>query len=321
MSAYRALKLNFKITDRFTSMKLSINQNNFLDSFDHLGTHVLDEHNKNKLDLFVLKINSNEFNYSDLEQNLLNPLIDYSLSRKVRENYANRPGELSKKAREKFINYLKNKGELGELILYCFLETHLKAPKILSKLELKTSTSLNVNGSDGVHYIKLENGNYQLIFGESKTIKNLNGAFTDAFKSIFDFKNELNAKGDKKSGLRYEKALVSDHLEKETFSEDEIDFIKSIIYPRADNTYEIDDAFGIFIGYELIIDKNDKALPNDEFRRKIRKKINDEIQKSFGHISKKIQEHELQGHNFYIYVMPFTDLEIKRQQIQKAITE
>jgi hypothetical protein len=53
-----------------------------------------------------------------------------------------RPVELSKKARGKFIDYINNKGgELGELLLYCFLESHLKAPKILSKLELKTSTN------------------------------------------------------------------------------------------------------------------------------------------------------------------------------------
>ena len=64
--------------------------------------------------------------------------------------------------------YKRQDGELGELLLFCFLESQLKAPKILSKLELKTTSGLYVNGADGVHFLKLEDGNYQLIFGESK---------------------------------------------------------------------------------------------------------------------------------------------------------
>jgi hypothetical protein len=50
-------------------------------------------------------------------------MADFSLSRMIKEKYKDRPVELSKKAREKFIDYINNKGgELGELLLYCFLE-------------------------------------------------------------------------------------------------------------------------------------------------------------------------------------------------------
>lgn len=249
-------------------MELSINGTDFLNSFDHLESYVLDEHSKNKLELFVLKINANEFDYDTLIDNLVDPVIDYALSRKVRERYSGKSGTLARKAREKFIDYLRNKGELGELMLYCFLETHLKAPKILSKLELKTSTSHYVNGADGVHFLKLDNGNYQLIFGEAKTIQGLTAAFSDAFKSIYEFKNSLSAKGGNKSGLPYEKSLVSDSLEKEEFSEEEINFIRSVIIPRKESDFEVDDAFGIFIGYELSVKTEDKSLSNDKFREK-----------------------------------------------------
>src|SRR5699024_1508716 len=142
----------------------------FLNSLEHLSRHCLDKHNNNKLVLFILKINADEFDYATLNENLLDPLIDFSLSIKIRDKYADKPEALAAKAREKFVDYIHNKGELGELLLYCFLESHLNAPKVLSKLELKTSTNHYVNGSDGVHFLKLSNGNYQLIFGESKTI-------------------------------------------------------------------------------------------------------------------------------------------------------
>lgn len=301
-------------------MQLSIKSKEFLDSFDHISSNVLDEHGKNKIDLFALKINANEFDYNSLSDSLTDPLIEYSLSRKVRERYSDRPGILSRKAREKFLDYIRNKGELGELILYCFLETHLNAPKILSKLELKTSTGHYVNGADGVHFLKLDNGNYQLIFGESKTIKSLTTALTAAFKSIYEFKNCINAKGDKKSGLPYEKSLVSDNLEKEEFSEEEVNFIRSVIVPKRDNNFEVDDAFGIFVGYEIVISSEDKRLPNSEFRLKVKEQIKSEIEKSFEHIKNKIEEHDLLGHHFYIYVLPFTNLDDSRKKIQKEIT-
>ena len=128
----------------------------------------IDKYQRERLSLYALKINANEFNYNNLQEQLVDPMIDYAVSREVKKQYSNRPGALSKKAREKFKEYSKNDGELGELLLFCFLEAQLKAPKILSKLELKTSTKLYVNGADGVHFLELGDGNYQLIFGESK---------------------------------------------------------------------------------------------------------------------------------------------------------
>lgn len=301
-------------------MELSIKDFDFLDSFDHLGSHALDENFKNKLEFFVLKVNANEFDYTSLKRNLIDPMIDFSLSRKVREKYSGKPGTLSAKAREKFVEYIKNKGELGELLLYCFLETHLKAPKLLSKLELKTSTSHYVNGSDGVHFLKQSDESYQLIFGESKTIAGLTAAITDAFKSIYEFKNCVNSKGSKKSGLPYEKSLISDHLEKETFSSDQRDFIERIIYPSRESSFDVDDAFGIFVGYETSVCDEYKNLSNKDFRERIKSQVDKEVRASFSHIINKIDEFKLNGHNFYIYILPFTDLDKNRKILQKGIS-
>ena len=167
-----------------------MNETNFLDLFDLLQETSLDEYEKDRLYLYALKMNANEFNYCNLESSLVDPVIDYALSREIKKKYEGKSGTLSKKAREKFKESNKNDGELGELLLYCFLESHLKAPKILSKLELKTSTSLYVNGADGVHFLKLDDGNYQLIFGESKMYKEIGDAFDNALKSIYEFKND-----------------------------------------------------------------------------------------------------------------------------------
>ncbi|MFQ9716570.1 MAG: DUF1837 domain-containing protein [Blautia sp.] len=302
-------------------MELSLKGTDFLGSFNLLWSKALDEYEKNKLNLFVLKINANEFDYDLLVDMLIDPVIDYSISRQVKEKYKDRVGTLSRKAREKFVEYTRNNGELGELLLFCFLESHLGAPKILTKLELKTSTSHYVNGADGVHFLKLEDGNYQLIFGESKTYTDMSRAIADAFESIHNFKNGINENGNTKSGLKYEKSLISDNLFKEVFSDDEKDFLESLIYPSKDRNFDVDDAFGIFIGFQIDIDKKDKALPTADFRKKVNEIVDIEVNKRLNYMQKKINELDLQGHNFYIYVLPFTDIDSKRKDIMEAITK
>lgn len=295
-------------------IKTSINQKNskFLDSFNHvIKDKFLDKYRKNKLDLFVLNSDSNEFDYENFKNNTENSLLEYALSRKTINKYKKEPVTLVKKAKEKFVEKM-NEGELGELLLFCFLELHLNAPKILSKLELKTSNKLYVNGADGVHLLELENGDYQIIFGESKTKEKITDALTRAFKSIYEFKEEINSKGDKKSGLPFERGLVTDNLVKE-FSKKDQKIIEDIIYPNPSKRgLNTDTAFGIFIGYEIKITDEDKKLSNSVFRIKIQKKIKKEVESKFIHISKKIDEFKLSGHNFYIYILPFSNLEKTR---------
>jgi hypothetical protein len=53
-------------------MGLSISHNNFLESFDNIGSFDI---GKNKLNLFTLKINANEFDYNNLQKKLLEPSV------------------------------------------------------------------------------------------------------------------------------------------------------------------------------------------------------------------------------------------------------
>ena len=94
-------------------MNLSIGANNFLDSFKKIQEKDISE--KNKLNIFMININANEFDYKLLEDNLRDPIISYAISRKVKEKYKNQAGTLVHKAKEKFIEYFQNDGELGEL--------------------------------------------------------------------------------------------------------------------------------------------------------------------------------------------------------------
>ena len=302
-------------------MQLSIPDKSFMDSFESIGTFPLDEYEKNELNVFMLRINANEFDYRLLVENLLEPIITYSVSRDVQKRYSNKPHTLTKKATARFVEYCRNTGELGELLLYAFLECHLNAPKILTKLELKTSTSMYVHGADGVHYLQLPNGNYQLIFGEAKMIQDLGDAIRAAFKSIAEFKNEVNGDGVPKSGISYEKGLISDNLLKESFSEDDIAFLRALIYPRRESSFRVDDAFGIFVGYDMKISDADKFKPNDEFRKLIRDAIYKAVEAKIGLIRKCIIEKKLIGHSFHIYILPFTDMDDTRKKVLEELVK
>ena len=95
-------------------MNISLENTDFLNSFDLLLETTIDKYQRERLSLYALKINANEFNYNNLQEQLVDPMIDYAVSREVKKQYSNRPGALSKKAREKFKEYSKNDGELGE---------------------------------------------------------------------------------------------------------------------------------------------------------------------------------------------------------------
>lgn len=230
-------------------MKLNPNSKNAIKQFKHIGHFPISNNQDDGfLDLFLLPINARNFDYNCVSDNLMESVADYSLSWKIRENYKDKAMMLSRKAREKFRDYEKNDGELGELLLFCFLEGHLEAPKILTKLELKTSNKLYVNGSDGVHLKKISDKKYHLIFGESKTYAELTRAFENAFKSIYEFVNEMNSKGDSKSGIEYERGLISSNMEQTIFDEDDEDILNLLLYPenKPSSDVRLDDAFLCF---------------------------------------------------------------------------
>ena len=305
-------------------MKLSPNSKNAIKQFNHINSLSISRNiDDGFLELFLLPINARNFDYDCLSDNLMESVADYALSWKLREMYKDKAMTLSKKAREKFKNYKQNEGELGELLLFCFLEGHLEAPKILTKLELKTSNKMYVNGSDGVHLKKISNQKYHLIFGESKTYKELSSAFENAFKSISEFKNELNSKGETKSGIMFEKGLISSYIEQATFDKDDEEILNLLLYPenKPNSKIQLDDAFSIFIGYEIDISEEQQKYTSEEFPSKIKEKIIAQIEEYKNKIYDFIKKYKLLGYTFYIFIMPFTDINENRKKILKRVLE
>jgi hypothetical protein len=292
-------------------LKTSISEEFLSLFYNGIDCDIEDTHSK--LSLRILRIENNKFCYPELISKLSNAVISFSLSRQefsVLEK-DKRYGELNTKALEKFRNYKTNDGEAGELLLYCFLESHLKAPKILTKLEIKTSSNDYVKGSDGIHLLKIDETKYQLIFGESKLDASLTTSLSEAFKSINDFINRP------KNNINSEIGLINSQLCKEAFDENLYNSIKSIIFPTAnDNSIIIkDNAFAIFAGFDLKITAEEEKMINDEFRESVKKRIIADVESKKSHIKNKIDEYKLHGYCFYVYIFPFTKFDETRKKI------
>ena len=280
-------------------------QSNFLNLF----TKILENYDLeygNKLNAFMLKISNNQFNYGGLSEELQNALITYALSRHTCDELIKQQkyGNLSAQAREKLKAAENNTGELGELLLYCLLESHLQAPKLLTKLELKTAANDYVKGADGVHLLKIDDTSYQIVFGESKLHADLQSGITSAFKSI---KTMLDNGLDR---MRYEIHLVNANLLKETIQdENSYEILKKILIPSEnDEDLNIDNSFGVFLGFDIPISDDERRVSNSEFRNNILEKIKTRIFDIVPTINEILKDNKFAGYNFYFYIVPFSEL-------------
>ena len=123
-------------------------------------------------------------------------IIDYCLSAKNRTEIltAKQSALLTKEARSLFRHpeisddSPDKTGEAGETLLYFLMEAVLRAPQIVSKMELKTNHKDEVKGSDGIHARwNQELGVVDFYFGESKLYKKVADAISSALKSVNDF--------------------------------------------------------------------------------------------------------------------------------------
>lgn len=95
---------------------------------------------------------------------------------------------IEQRGKQRFVKYAegkaKNAGEIGELTLFVILEAFLNAPKIASKMKLKTSNAMHVHGADALHATLGDDDILTLILGESKFRKERSTGLKDAIESV-----------------------------------------------------------------------------------------------------------------------------------------
>lgn len=95
------------------------------------------------------------------------------------------------------------------------------------------------------------------------------------------------------------------------------------MYPgkKSNSNIQLDDAFSIFIGYEIDISEERRKCSNEEFQSVIKEKIINQIENYKDEIYNLMEKYELIGYTFYIFIMPFTDIDKNRKIILKKVLE
>lgn len=300
---------------------MNINNTSYSDGFgifNKVSEEKIVNGQNNTLRLFMLNTENKLFNYDELYEYILPNVVKYVFSRKRLAGIEDDPQKqmtiiLEALSHLRPIENEKDKGaggELGEILLYLFLEQDLKAPKLFSKVELKTNAQDYIKGSDGIHFKFRKNAQgepiMQLIIGEAKIKNDLKEGIKEAFKSINTYLT---------SNIQ-DRNLLDTHLMDQFVDEEEARIIKEYItaIPRKPK----ETVFGIFIGYS--IEYSGTSDSNDEYDQKIIEENIKQVLNLRQEIINQISKYSVSNYEFNFYFLPFHDAMRDRKTIMKQLT-
>ena len=276
--------------------------------------------NPEQLRLFRLQVSNNAFIYTRLEDYLTDIISEYVFSRAQIEELSQPGSGNPRSIGMKALRVMKHNGaanqkgtgnELGEILLYAFLEEKLNAPKIFSKVELNAETTPFGTACDCVHLLDLSDNvgmpYYQTVFGISDIEGDIADAIDKAFDAIMHIENENG------SGIQF----VDNRSLDASFDEEVVNKLTCIIIPEPGVSVANDRAYGVFLGYSLGLDPHTRSTP--EFLKDLGKKMDTDIKNHAEYIADKIKKLGLDTHSFYFYIVPFNDAKIDKQQVMENL--
>lgn len=200
--------------------------------------------------------------------------------------------------------------EIGEIMLYIFLESVLKAPKVYSKVELNSTVRNRKSVADSIHLRLFDtNGghtSYEMVFGTSSIVGDLGDAINEAFERIAAIKQQT----------RDEIRIVDESIFDLPADDPVALKMNELLAIEPGKETVRDSAYGIFLGYTIGLDKNRTGA---EYRELVNAKMDDELKAYLPQIREKINELGLQNNSFYVYVFPFDDAETDKKAIMKKV--
>ena len=270
--------------------------------------------NPTQLRMFHLAVSNNAFSFDAMHSFLRKNIGRYVYSRARIDQFrlddeedviALKAVELLRKAT---LNADWINDQLGDILLYAFLEQVLEAPKLYSKVELLDSGYQNTQ-SGGVHLLTPGDGipSYQIVFGKSHIIDDIEDAINNAFELI------ESARKDEQNEMRLiENTILTYQIDKDT-----ADFLKNIIIPSRNQGAAVDKSFGVFLGYRLGLDP--AKYHRAEFLKRATVKMQTDIKNHVAYIMQKIIDVGMESYSFYFYILPFNDAEMDKAQIMSAL--
>lgn len=271
------------------------------------------------LQIFCLKFDDYDFDYHCLWKHLRNNIGYYVYSRRLIKQYMEED-EISALAYDAIAHikelmakgHLSSGNELGELLLYIFLEQVLNAPKLMSKVEFSNHGGLFTSESVGIHLLTADATVpfNQIILGTSF----IDGDLQSAIDSAFSYAQKL------KNRKKDERRFVESSIFAASFPAEVYNQLEAIILPTEANANKPATAFGLFLGYTLNgVSSNGKTI--DDYQNDVREQLKQDILKQVPYIESKIMQYGLDGYSLYIYMLPFTDADEDKKNIMDKLLQ
>jgi len=271
--------------------------------------------NPHHLRLFQLSVVDNAFTFDALKRFLLINIGQYIYSRERIKKFMDEK-EITLIGL-KAVELLRNRcngdltwlgDELGDLMLYVFLEQILNAPKVFSKFDFPADGYL-VPGSSGVHLLQPDNviPTYQMVFGKSRIVGDPRDAIDAAFVTLEAIKNDTSR----------EMRLVESTAFDKQFAPEVADLLQSLILPSKGQSPTHDTAFGVFLGYSLGLDVD--GYTSEQFRAELERKMKLDIKNHVTYIVDKIKAAKMERYSFYFYFLPFNKADGEKQSIMGSL--
>lgn len=270
-----------------------------------------------KMRLFYLNVRSGKIKISDLEKFTMLNIGRYVFSRAKQEQYR-KAGNLDA-VMQQALCIMRKRGttvgtgnELGEIMIYAFLEEKLKAYKLLSKIELSTDAAQYMSEADGIHFLCADGNSSlynQMVFGASNIVEDIIDAIDQAFDTIV----KIDAHED--SEIYMVEQTVLDRF----YDENDLAVLKDFIVPYEGKRSNYEVSYGVFLGYSLGLQT--AGHTDDEVRQMIQEKMEQDAQAHAAYIAKKIKDNGLENHAFYFYLLPLNDAEAEKKSIMQHVLD
>ena len=188
------LKRLIKNDSLFNMIGISVQQYDILpNNKEHIGAYIEYQDIQELRDEFVEELSDTIVDWiysSEKYQKIKKEQVDSGKSEAAAAQYIGRKAKNKFRANKNSKNVLIQ-GQMGELLLYHFIQKCMKAVPLLRKMKIATSSDHERFGADAIHF-KIENDKNIIILGEAKTYTSkykFNEAFSDALNSILNTYN------------------------------------------------------------------------------------------------------------------------------------
>ena len=161
---------------------------------EHIGAYIEYQDIQELRDEFVEELSYTIVDWiysSEKYEEIKKKMVNSGMSEAAASEYIGRKAKNKFRANKNSENVLIQ-GQMGELLLYHFIQKCMKAVPLLRKMNIATSSDHERFGADAIHF-KIENDKNIIILGEAKTYTSnykFNEAFSDALDSILNTYNK-----------------------------------------------------------------------------------------------------------------------------------